>query len=174
MRFGMFHIFVNFIPAIVIETHWKRNYVPPEYIGIDFIFQVDVRIILEFLEMRRGKKRKTVTFERLPGERIHHLNQGAVQHLYGVCTFPDQISINFFIGTIAQRGRNMLRITKSDLFELASYRPLKNIGGLRIRQTFLHKTGNDSVNPVCNLTGRRHDYFPRSSLSSAKSSLKSS
>ena len=75
MRFGMFQLFVNFLAAIIVETYWKRNYVLGKYIGIYFIFQIDIRIVLKFLEMGRREKCKTVTFKRIPGERVHHLNQ---------------------------------------------------------------------------------------------------
>lgn len=65
VRLGMIQFLGWVVSSIVIETHGDRNNVFGYYVSINFIVEIDIRIVLKLLQVRRGEECKSMTLQRL-------------------------------------------------------------------------------------------------------------
>ena len=63
MGFGMLQFHMNAASGIIIEAYRERNFTLRNDVGINFIFKIDIRTVLEFVQVGRGKKCKAVSFQ---------------------------------------------------------------------------------------------------------------
>ncbi len=115
VRLGVHQFLMNALSGVVVETCRERHDVLGDYVSINFVRKVNVRVVLEFFKVRRGEKCQPVPLQSFIGEFVHHLNQPAVKHSDIVRTRLHKMLINLVIGTILERNRYVPSSLKRDL-----------------------------------------------------------
>ena len=91
---------VDLVANIVVEPYRERNDVFGYYIGINFLYEVNLRVILEFFQVRRREKCKPVALQHTLRKCVHHLNQCTVEHHRVICADFYQLMVNLVIKAI--------------------------------------------------------------------------